>query len=298
MPQDLFRFKDSIDTFLKYHPTHLSYHSFVPIFIWQDFFDFEMKQIDGNLCIFAKDKAGIFLYISPLGKDISKKCLQGCFDYMNQINKNGTLTRIENVGQDAWKKFDKNNYQIQNKSQEYIYQREHICQFKGNAYKSQRSSHNHFIKSYDSSFLPYEKSMREECLSLYNDWAKSRLQAHDDEMYRFMIEDNAKVHAMALKFSNELELVGRVVKINNKICGYTFGFPLDKDYFCILFEITDVTFKGLSAFIFREFCKDRALSSYQWINAMDDLGSKNMKQTKLSFHPVSLLPVYTIKENK
>ena len=66
--------------------------------------------------------------------------------------------------------------------------------------------------------------------------------------------------------------------------------------FCVLFEIADLNINGLSQFIYREFCQE-LMSSYRWINAMDDSGLENLKRVKRSYHPTKIIPSYTIYEN-
>jgi uncharacterized protein len=68
---------------------------------------------------------------------------------------------------------------------------------------------------------------------------------------------------------------------------------LDKDTFCILYEITDLTIKGLSQFIFRQFCSE--LKDYRYINVMDDSGLENLKRVKLSYRPLKVIPAYIVK---
>ena len=87
-----------------------------------------------------------------------------------------------------------------------------------------------------------------------------------------------------------LDFTGRVVKINNAIKAFTFGFALNADTFCIFFEITDLSTKGLAQFIFCDFC--RSLTGYKYINIMDDSGLENLKKVKLSYHPVKIIPAY------
>ena len=74
------------------------------------------------------------------------------------------------------------------------------------------------------------------------------------------------------------------------------GYPLNLDTFCLLFEITDLNIKGLSQFIYREFCKELT-NRYKWMNAMDDSGLENLKRVKQSYHPKQLIPTYNIYES-
>jgi len=56
--------------------------------------------------------------------------------------------------------------------------------------------------------------------------------------------------------------------------------------FCVLLEVCDLKFKGISEFIFREFSKE--MTQYKHINCMDDSGLENLRISKLSYHPVFL----------
>ncbi len=293
-PSDLLKQKDLFRKYFSPQVFPLSSHSFVSLFIWQDFFKFELKTIEDCLCIFARDRAGVFMYMPPLGKKISRDVIKKCFEDMQKENRASKLTRIENVGKTVLSKFPTKYFSRSLKTNEYIYRRQDIAEFKGNLYKSQRSSYNQAVKNYQPRFLAYQPSMIEGCLDLYKHWADSRRRKYKDDMYGFMIEDNLKVHLLALKYFKELDLVGRVVVIKEKIAGYTFGYELAKECFCVLFEIVDLDVKGLSAYIFREFCRDNALKPYKFVNAMDDLGQLNLKQTKMAFHPYKLIPSYTI----
>ena len=65
--------KELIQQYLREAPGLLSSFSFINIFTWQKFFQFELEVIDGNLCVFARHEAGTFLYLPPLGKNVSSK---------------------------------------------------------------------------------------------------------------------------------------------------------------------------------------------------------------------------------
>ena len=137
--------------------------------------------------------------------------------------------------------------------------------------------------------------MREDCAALYREWARGRRMVYADNAAALqMLEENAGVHQLALRHYRELGLTGRVVTVDGKISAYTFGYPLNENIFCVLFEIADLACNGLGVFIFREFCRDAALAPYKFINVMDDFELENIQRTKDSYHPVVLLPSYTV----
>lgn len=288
--------KELIQQYLREAPGLLSSFSFINIFTWQGFFQFELEVIDGNLCVFARHEAGTFLYLPPLGKNVSSKTIQTCFERMEKVNRVKGVSRIENVHAHQLPLFPAEEYSHYNKGYEYCYYRKDLVRLAGNLYKSKRSSYNHFVKNYTFQYLPYADSMRADCAALYQEWAQGRRGVYADNAVSLqMLEENAGVHQLALRHYQELGLTGRVVTVDGKVRAYTFGYPLNEQTFCVLFEIADLSCKGLSVLIFREFCRDAALASYKFINVMDDFELENIHRTKLSFRPVALLPSYIIR---
>jgi hypothetical protein len=92
--------------------------------------------------------------------------------------------------------------------------------------------------------------------------------------------------------------------VDGRLAAYTFGYPLpislapqeggegEGSVFCILFEIADRAVKGLSQFIFREFCRE--LEPYEFINTMDDSGLDGLRRAKLAYHPVRLVESFIV----
>ncbi|MCX5687942.1 MAG: phosphatidylglycerol lysyltransferase domain-containing protein, partial [Candidatus Omnitrophica bacterium] len=168
---------------------------------------------------------------------------------------------------------------------DYIYLTQDLIELKSNKYKHKRASYNYFSKNYKFQYVPYKQNMKNDCLKLFSKWAKSRKQKFQNPYYHKLLEDSFSAHKLAIENFKPLGLTGRVIKIRKKICAYTFGFEITKDMFCVLLEVCDLRFKGISEFIFREFSKE--MSQYKYINAMDDSGLENLRISKLSYHPIS-----------
>ncbi|MCR4337343.1 MAG: phosphatidylglycerol lysyltransferase domain-containing protein [Candidatus Omnitrophica bacterium] len=292
-----------VNSYLEKRPRFLSSLSFVSLFLWKDHFSFEFEEIDHNLCVFAKNQLGTFLYWPPLGEAISANAVKECFlrmDNQNQKISNGKRSfshvgRIENVAHEA-EIFKTFGYHVQSRGEELYYYRENLVDFKGEAYKSKRSSYNQFARNYPYRYLPYSSSMLEDCCQLYEDWMAERKSKSDNEIFLALLEENKNVHRLAFEYFQELGLVGRVVEVDGRIRAYTFGYPLTDQTFCILFEVADLSFKGLPTFIFREFCADPELQNFSFINVMEDFAMENVTKTKLSFHPTIQFPIYTITQ--
>ncbi|MFH0754389.1 MAG: phosphatidylglycerol lysyltransferase domain-containing protein [Candidatus Omnitrophota bacterium] len=278
---------------LSARPGILSSRSFVNMLAWKDFFDFSYEEFDGCACVFAAQPAGIFMYWPPLGV-LTRGAVDAGFGHMRAHNHGGSLTRVENVAAHELPYFDQARYRFEQRGQEYVYARRDIAGLCGKSYKSRRGDVNIFERSGAHVFRPYEDRDFNACAGLYDRWAQGRDRTHADEAYRFMLEDNRIVHRVILSYASRLGLVGRVVEVNGLIEAYTFGYALSADTFCVLLEVADVLRKGLPAFVFSRFCRDKALEEFTWINAMDDMSTGGLARAKMLWRPTRLEPLYAV----
>lgn len=286
--------KAIIEKYLHLQKHNLSSFSFANIYIWQELFKISWEIIDGSLCIFMQDDVGCFMYLPPLGKS-SREVIDQCFVIMDSNNANLSFSRIENVEKndlDYYKAFD---LIPKLRSNEYLYLKKDLVSLSGNDYKSKRSAYNYFVKNYKFKMQKFSSGFQDECLDLFKNWMAKRKEKTNDSVYQRMLEDNYSTNSLAMKYYKPLELVGRVVKIEDEIKGYSFGFKLNKDTFCVLFEVTDLEIKGLAQFIFREFVRE--LNGFSFVNIMDDSGLENLKKVKISYRPARLEPAYIITRN-
>lgn len=285
--------KDLFDRFLRLATHELSVFAFENIYIWKYFFDIYWAIIRDNLCIFFKDKMGCFLYLPPLASSKDPGVIREVFRIMDKSNHHKDISRIENVEEKDLPFYRDLGYECIYKSADYVCKRTDLVQLKGNKFKSKRACFNYFLKHHQFEYLPFSLRHRDDCLKLYDLWMRERKSNIKDTVYQGMLGDSRICLKILLDSYQDLDFVGRIVKINKKIKAFTLGFQLNPDTFCILYEITDLTVKGLAQFIFRSICSE--LKDYKYINIMDDSGLENLKKVKLSYHPFRLIPNYIVK---
>jgi len=61
---------------------------------------------------FFKDKTGTFMYLPPLCGRLEKDIIERSFGVMNSLNKNKTLSRIENIEEKDSSFYEKLGYEI------------------------------------------------------------------------------------------------------------------------------------------------------------------------------------------
>jgi len=285
--------KQLFDRHLSLEKHALSVYAFANIYIWRKFFAIRWSLIANNLCVFFQDKIGTFLYLSPLGKSFNPDALQEVFSILEGLNKNMEFAHIENIEEKDRKFYQDLGFRCTLKAHDYLCRSADLAELKGDAFKSKRASCNYFIKHYDFKYEELALKDREGCLELYALWHRQRKSVSHDPIYQGMLGDSQVALKEAFANYRALGFQGRIVKINKEIKGFTFGFPLDAEMFCILYEITDLNIKGLAQFIFRSFSQE--LKNYKFINVMDDSGLENLEKVKLSYHPVRLVPAYNVR---
>jgi hypothetical protein len=282
--------------FLNLKKHNLSVYAFENIYIWKKLFSIEWTVIRDSLCIFFKDRMGSFLYLNPLGEETKPEVIEKVFRLLNEFNKNKEVSRIENIEDTDTAFYHHLGFECRMKSSDYLCLRSQLTNLEGTKFKSKRACFNYFIKHYEPEYLPFSESHREGCLKLYHLWMQERKAKHQDALYQGMLADSWTCLKLLLDDYPHLDLIGRVVRVAQEIKGFSFGFQLNKDTFCILYEVTDLSIKGLAQFIFRELCRE--LTGYKYINIMDDSGLENLKKVKLSYHPFKLIPAYIVKKKR
>ncbi|MBU0635345.1 MAG: DUF2156 domain-containing protein [Candidatus Omnitrophica bacterium] len=283
------------EEFLNHSPRNLSPYSFANIFIWRKLFDIRWRIIGDCLCVFFQNEQGIFMYLAPLGKKISEEVVKECFSVMDGINQNKRFSRMENIEESDVSFFKNMGFTVSEKYPDYLYIRNDLANLKGDRFKSQRAACNYFAKHNEYEYCVYNGQDKNGCLALAQAWAGERKKKVEDSFYRHLLDDNLLAQRELLAHFDELGVLGRVIKVDGQVRAYTFGYELNKDIFCILFEVSDLNYKGISPFIFRQFCEE--LSAYKYINTMDDSGLVNLKAAKLSYHPRQLIPNYIAGHN-
>jgi len=287
-----FKDKPLFDRYLMSCKHELSVYAFANIYIWKGLFDIRWSLIDNALCIFFIDATGCFLYVPPLGKYTGPHVIDEVFRIMDAHNKHKAVSRIENVHSFDIDMYRGWGYKDVLKSVDYVCRRSELSGLRGDRFKSKRSCCNYFVKHYDFQYRPFSSKDAGECLTVYEQWQFSRSCACSDTVYRGMIDDSRKALAILLENHREIDCQGRVVTINDEIKAFTFGFELNAETFCVLYEVADLSIRGISQYIFRRFSDE--MKQYEYINIMDDSGLKNLSRVKESYHPVKKIPSYLI----
>ena len=275
--------KPMLERFLQVAKVPLSSYSFPNLFLFQDLLPCYWTECQETLLVIAEQGGKSFLLLPPLGKN-AEGALSEAMRILKELNGESSPIQIENIPEEQKGFYERLGFRLLPKDPEYVYLREALVELRGDPYKSKRSSYNYFVKNYSFSYLPYQETLFNEGLLLFNRWAQFRRQNLKDPFALALLEDSFFVHHRILRHASDLGLIGRIVRIAGELKAYTFGFTLDEETFCVVAEIADSQIKGLPQFLFREFCREQ--EGFCYINAMDDSGLESLRRVKESYRPI------------
>jgi hypothetical protein len=248
--------------------------------------------LEGFLCLWAFDQGTVYMPVPPLGPGDFRRVLPQCFAFMDQHNANPEISRIESLSLSDLPTAALTEFRIYPGYPDYLYQRSDLVDLKGRNYRGTRSDYRAFARKGGIRYRPYMESDELTCLDLFERWKNYRLAKTSDPVARKLLEDSRSTHLRALRSGETIGLVGRVVSVREEIVAYTFGFPLNEETFVTALEVTNPTYRGASAYVFREFSKE--LEAYTYINTMDDSGLPGLRRLKRSYHPWRLEPSFVL----
>lgn len=282
--------KPLFDRFLKQEKRENSAFAFENIFIWKNLFNIYEYEFGGLLLVFFEDSSGFFLYLPPLGPGDKASAAMEAFRLMEERNgKASPASRIENISAEDTGFYTGLGLDCTEVSCDYLSLRDSIAGYKGDKFKHKRSAKNHFEKRYKFDYLRFSKNNEKECISLYDLWAGERKERTDDRTYLSFLKDNRTALLALLENHDGLDIEGRVVKIDGSVRAFTFGYEISDEVFAVLYEIADLSFKGISQYLFSRFASELP---HKYLNIMSDSGLDNLRKVKLSFHPERTVPIY------
>ncbi len=263
-------------------------------YIWSSLLPYWWMESDHTLFLFAESPDGWFMPLPPLGAGPLDQAVERAFALMRSWNGPSPVSRIENVTEFQRQLLERDRIQFHRKEGDYLYQVEALAALAGDHYKSQRALCNRAAREQAITKEPYRSDYHSDCALLYRRWADQKRQGHLDQMGDLLLEDAEKAHALVFREHELIGVSGTVLKVNNGIAAYTFGYWLTPRTWCILLEVADRSIPGLAQWVFRETSRTAMAQGAVYINAMDDAGLPGLRVAKSSYRPSAVLDTWVI----
>ena len=247
--------------------------TFTDLFLWAEHYGNEFCIEDGFLFIRSGDK-----YLTPYGNGDLKSAIE-------KLPEDATLICVSPKNRDKIISLFPDRFEVREMrdSFDYIYNSEDLIYLKGKKFHKKRTNVNNFLKNYEYEFVEIDPENLDEIREFQNFWLSKNI---NDENRESLMGENAAIER-ALSNFEALGLSCGAVKIDGKVCAYSYGAPVNDEYFLICVEKADTDYVGIYQVINRDFaarfCKD-----YKFINREEDLGDEGLRRAKLSYNPAYL----------
>ena len=228
-----------------------------------------------------------FYYAFPIGSGEIKKAINLILEDAKLNNKKIKFVCL-NKNQTKILKENSEEKIIINKNRDafdYIYSLEKLTSLSGRKYHSKKNHFNSFKNNCNFIYEEINENNLQECIKFANEWYSQT------EVTTPLLKEQ-KVLSKALENYFKLNLIGAIIKVENKIIAFCVGEKMYKEnIFCTHFEKADYNFQGAYTAINKLF-SEFLINDFKLVNREDDAGVEGLRKAKLSYHPEILLEKY------
>ena len=168
---------------------------------------------------------------------------------------------------------------------DYVYSVEKLSLLKGRKYHSKKNHFNSFKNSCNFIYEEINENNINDCIEFSKEWYANSEQTAD-------LFKEQKVLENALNNYFKLNLIGAIIKVNNKIIAFCVGEKMYKEnIFCTHFEKASSEFPTAYTAINKLF-SEFSINNFEFVNREDDAGIEGLRKAKLSYHPEFILEKY------
>jgi uncharacterized protein len=172
---------------------------------------------------------------------------------------------------------------------DYLYLRSDLAELPGNRFHKKKNRINYFASRHAYLVEPYAEQYLDGCLQLIGEWRRVHAGTESGSL---TLETDAA--AEALSMASHLGLEGLVVLVEGEVKAFVLGERLNSNTAVCKFEKANPFLEGLYQLINREFCR-LLFTDCTYVNREQDLGEANLRETKLSYHPVELVKKFRVR---
>jgi uncharacterized protein len=249
-----------------------------------------------NLFLFRKKHTyevlyGREIYIRGLSYDGKKYIMPTSQPDIATLEKDDIFSQCEMIFplSQTWAlAFNSSQYMCQYKEEDsdYLYLTEKLASFAGRHLSKKRNLVKQFREMYEATYHLLSSKTVDDAMRVLEMWQeKSSKEIQDADYYQCQ---------EAIQMHSELDLFGVIYYIEGAAKGIMIGEKSHDEMVTLHFAKADVTYKGIYQFMYQDFASK--LLQYRYFNMEQDLGIKELRQTKNSYMPVQYCEKYRVSK--
>lgn len=277
--------KDIIKEFFNAQRIEASDMLFGNLYIWH--FSRDISYSIVNDCMIIKTtypNEDPFIFY-PLGNGDIKVAIKKTMEYFLDNKNNFCFRSLETHQKNNIESFMPNKFNIEENRDrfDYLYNVNELMNLNGRKFHNKKNHLNRFFNLYKN-FI-YEKidsSNAIEVLEAYKEWFNNNPNAS------LGVKNEYKgIEASLINFSL-LDMKGGVIKIENKIAGFTLGEQINDNSVVIHIEKGNIFYDGIYQAINQQFLINE-WSNMEFVNREEDLGLEGLRRAKMSYNPIRFI---------
>lgn len=301
--------KEWVCELLSYSDYNSTEYNFTVLFLWKHYYNTKICRYKDYLLIKSTPSwAETSQYILPAGKGSEEDFKEVMELYREDAQASGSPLKIFSV-LPLQKTLLENlypgkfEYTPLRDSFDYIYNAADLLFLRGKKFQSKRNFINRFKNGHNWSYEPITVANIDECLQMNRDWCAQYGNCADGHT----LEAEACTVAMALKNFEALNLSGGLLRVENRVVGFTLAERLNSDTLLVHIEKAYASVAGAYPTVANEFLKAELLNGkegvadsvtlpYTYINREDDAGDLGLREAKMQYNPAFLLEKFLVTE--
>ncbi len=250
--------------------------TFANLYLFRSAHAYRLTMVGDALVVLGRGYGGEDYFLPPLTGDVSKALAMLLADGLSLYGADEAFGESYLGDEHLEVREDRDNF-------DYLYLRRELAELPGNRFHKKKNRINYFASRHAFTVENYSDRHRSGSRKFLDEWQR----VHSDlENPSLALETEAAREA--LEMAGELGLQGVVVLIEEAVRAFVLGEKLNDATSVCHFEKADPFMEGLYQLVDREFSR-LLFTDCTWVNREQDLGEPNLRESKLSYHPMELV---------
>jgi uncharacterized protein len=172
----------------------------------------------------------------------------------------------------------------------YLYDASALAKLAGRKYAKKRNLIAQAAGLYSWSIQPLTSELTNGCFSVL----ESIMQEEHPQLEGMLGRELAALEC-TLRHFDDLHQQGLLIFVDNRPVAFSIYEAISPDTVAVHFERALRSYKGLYQVINCETAKAVAAQGFEFINREEDLGDPGLRDAKMSYHPIEVIPAYELK---